>query len=490
MRRYLPLVLLTTGFVIAVPALLVSAIVPRGSPVLLAASGLSAVAFSVAIATAASALWKRQPHSRDIIFSDLLLWGWLRRCWTERRLSQARELYDSARKSGPGVSIELLTGLSRLLEARDAYTHGHGQRVSLHAAQIARAMHLSPTQVAKIRTAATVHDVGKLYMPREILNNPGRLTDAEFDVVKRHAAWGARMLADVGDPEITAMVRHHHERIDGKGYPDELAGTDIPLGARIIAVADTFDAMTSSRAYRSACTQKKALDVLATEAGTQLDGAAVAAFRHRYSAHRSVAWLALAAALPGRILAGLQSVSPSFASAGGLASLVPGIGAAGLLALSPALHPGTAALKHHRLGGLAESSVILPVSATAAPAPTGLRTHAGSVTPISRPVHRTPGGSSATPVSTSRPAPTPRAPSSPSATHGHEAGGAGSPPPAGPGLPSISTPPVTPPPVSEVPTPTPPPSPPISVPNVPGVNLPPVQVPSVPGTGLTLPKLP
>ena len=110
--------------------------------------------------------------------------------------------------------------------------------------------------------------------------------------LKRHPGDGADMLAAVGDAEIAAMVRHHHERMDGHGYPDRPAGSDIPLGARIIAVADTFDAITSSRAYRPACVQKRALDILSEEAGSQLDAVAVAAFFRQYSARRSVAWFA------------------------------------------------------------------------------------------------------------------------------------------------------------------------------------------------------
>ena len=308
----------------------------------MAASAVSAVAVSVAIAGAEAALWKRQRRSRDFVFADLMLWGWLRRCWTERRLGQARNLYDSARKAGPGVSIDLLQRLSKLLEARDAYTHGHSQRVARHAERIARAMHIPPVEIAKIRTAATVHDVGKLHTPREILNNPARLTDAEFAVMKRHPGDGADMLAAVGDCEIAAMVRHHHERMDGRGYPDGLVGSDIPLGARIIAVADTFDAIISTRSYRSAGTHKKALDILSSEAGSQLDGAAVAAFLNCYSARRSVAWFAFLTAAPQRLFAMLQSASPNLAAGtGGIASILPSLGAAGLLTLSPALGHNT-----------------------------------------------------------------------------------------------------------------------------------------------------
>ena len=163
-------------------------------------------------------------------------------------------------------------------------------------------MDLSPAQVAKVRTAAATHDVGKVHTPREVLAKPGRLTDEEFAIVKKHPVDGAAMVAEMGDPEITAMVRHHHERLDGTGYPDGLAADDIPLGARIIAVADTFDAMTSGRPYRAACKHKKALDVLSQEAGTRLDPVAVAAFLRYYSGKRSVAWSAFFIDAPPRLI--------------------------------------------------------------------------------------------------------------------------------------------------------------------------------------------
>jgi putative nucleotidyltransferase with HDIG domain len=399
--RYLPHVALTTASVFVLPAVLVTAIVPRGGSLLVAASAASAVAVSVAIASAEAALWKRQPRSRDLVFADLMLWGWLRRCWTERHLAQARTIYDSARKAGPTVSIALLERLSKLLEARDAYTHGHSQRVARHAERIARAMHIPPVEIAKIRTAAAVHDVGKLYTPREILNNPGRLTDAEFAVIKRHPGDGADMLAAVGDPEIAAMVRHHHERMDGHGYPEGLAGSDIPLGARIIAVADTFDAITSSRSYRSAGTHKKALDILAREAGSQLDGVAVAAFVGRYSARRSVAWFAFATAVPQRIVAGLQTVSPGLgAGTGGVTSILPAIGAASLATLSPGLyhdtHLGRGTYRQPAALTRSHRPTIPQVSTTDAPRhATRQRASAQPTTPDYRPSHRL-GGSSET----------------------------------------------------------------------------------------------
>lgn len=354
--RYLPLAVLSTVSVVVLPVMLAALIVPRGGAVSMAASAVAAVSLSIVIAGVESALWKRLSRARDLTFSELMLWGWLRRCWAERGLAERRHLYESAKRIGPTVSIDQLERLSMMLEARDAYTHGHSKRVARHSARIARQMRLQAHEVAKIRTAALVHDVGKIYTPREILNNPHRLTDAEFEVIKRHAADGAEMLATVGNPDIAAMVRHHHERVDGGGYPDGLAGEQIPIGARIIAVADTFDALTSNRAYRGANTHRRALRIISSEAGNQLDEDVVAAFVSDYSSRRTVAWLALAAVAPERVIAALQGASAGVsASSGGLGSLLPALGASGLLALSPAMSgtPASSSGSAHRGGAAA-----------------------------------------------------------------------------------------------------------------------------------------
>ena len=194
-----------------------------------------------------------------------------------------------------------------------------------------------------MRTAAALHDVGKLQTPRDILNKPGRLTDEEFEVIRRHPGDGAAMAAGLGDPMVTAIIRHHHERLDGNGYPDGLAGEAIPLGARIIAVADTFDAMTSNRAYRRAASHKHALDVLRQEAGTQLDGDAVAAFGGYYRGRRTVAWSAFATAAPQRLFAWLGGLSPGIsAGAAGAAALAIGVAARRLPpSRPPPRRPGT-----------------------------------------------------------------------------------------------------------------------------------------------------
>ena len=205
-------------------------------------------------------------------------------------------------------------------------------------------MGLPAAEVAKVRTAAALHDVGKLHTPRSILNKPGRLTDSEFALIKRHPVDGAVMASGIGDPEITAMIRHHHERLDGRGYPDGLAGEDIPLGARIIAVADTFDAITSNRTYRRASHHKRALDVLSSEAGKQLDGDAVSAFRGYYRGQRTVALSAFIAAAPQRFLSWLGGASPAIgAGAATATSLLIGLGNSQPAVYSPDSAVGTPA---------------------------------------------------------------------------------------------------------------------------------------------------
>ena len=388
--------MIATSFVMLLPAAVVRAIVPVGHPALLIVSVPLAMALSVVASVIGAAIWKRRPRSRDLVFADLMLWGWLRRFRAERRLAEARKVLGADAKGlSPDLRVEALTQLSALLEARDAYTHGHSRRVTRHAERIARALHLSPAEVAQVRTAAALHDVGKVNTPRRVLNKPGRLTAEEFAVIKRHPGDGADMLAGIGDPEITAMVRHHHERLDGGGYPSGLAGDEIPLGARIIAVADTFDAMTSSRSYRRACSHKKALDVLAEEAGNQLDADAVAAFVGYYSGSRSVAWAAFAGAAPQRFFTWLGGATQGFGSgAAAVVQTLPAIGAAALLAGSGApvmpLAPTQAELHQTTTQAAADTSG--PTIAAVSPIDVAARTPRRSSRRVAgeRPARRTP----------------------------------------------------------------------------------------------------
>lgn len=211
---------------------------------------------------------------------------WIQRWSTERRVAVAVRLLRGAEDSGDltrGRRAQLLSELAAELEARDPYTHGHSRRVARHAVVIAVRMGLSEHEVARIRAAAALHDVGKINTPRAVLHKPGRLTDVELALIELHPVDGAEIASTLGDPELTAMVRHHHERLDGTGYPDRLSGEEIPLGARIIAVADTFDAITSTRPYRPAQTHEAAIEILAEEAGARLDQAGVFALAAYYA---------------------------------------------------------------------------------------------------------------------------------------------------------------------------------------------------------------
>lgn len=204
----------------------------------------------------------------------------------ERRLAAALQLLRGAGGANDlsrGRRAELLTELAAELESRDPWTHGHSRRVAQHAAMIATRMGLSERHVRLVRAAAELHDVGKINTPRAVLHKPGKLTEVELGLIELHPVDGAEIVSTLGDPDLTAMVRHHHERLDGSGYPDRLTAPEIPLGARIIAVADTFDAITSTRPYRPARTDHEALEILEEEAGGRLDPVGVNAFRAYYA---------------------------------------------------------------------------------------------------------------------------------------------------------------------------------------------------------------
>jgi putative nucleotidyltransferase with HDIG domain len=311
-RRQLPIVLAATAACMLVPLGVVVALAGLGvgaTPVLAAAALIAALA----VRRVVHEIWRRRPQSRELPAADLMLWRWLRRQRLERQLEEAVAQLGADPRTlpvdrDPAEQMEVIKGLAAALEARDPYTHGHSRRVARYSTMIAQGLDLPEEQVRKIRTAAVVHDVGKLAVPLEVLNKPGRLTDEEFEVIKTHAPRGAEMVSRLGDPELTDMVAHHHERLDGTGYPARIGGESIPLGARIIAVADTFDALTSTRPYRAAKRDREALRILRAEAGTQLDPRAVRAFDRCYndSFHGLLAW-PLLAGLPHRIWAPLES---------------------------------------------------------------------------------------------------------------------------------------------------------------------------------------
>jgi putative nucleotidyltransferase with HDIG domain len=155
------------------------------------------------------------------------------------------------------------------IEAKDRYTMGHCARVAEYACRIAERAGLTDRELVWFRMGAFLHDVGKTEVPEEILNKPGRLTDEERALMERHTTIGDEMLAPVEFPwDIRPMVRSHHERWDGRGYPDRLVAEAIPYSARILRIADVFDALTTARSYREPLTPDEAMDIMVNDEGS------------------------------------------------------------------------------------------------------------------------------------------------------------------------------------------------------------------------------
>jgi len=172
-----------------------------------------------------------------------------------------------------------LTALARTIDAKSPWTAGHSERVTKLALKIGRVLGLSQDEIDTLRRGGLLHDLGKLGIPSEILDKPGKLTDEEKEIMQEHPQLGARILEPISAyVGVIPMVLHHHERFEGTGYPDGLAGGVINLGARIFSVADTFDAITSNRPYRKALGRECAIDIIKNESGKQFDPEIVQAF--------------------------------------------------------------------------------------------------------------------------------------------------------------------------------------------------------------------
>lgn len=170
------------------------------------------------------------------------------------------------------VYFETIRALSNALDAKDHYTNGHSHRVSHYTEVIARRMNLPSNRVDMIKTAALLHDIGKIGISDYILNKPGHLTDAEFSLIQQHSTIGYKILNDIDFlKEVSRIIKYHHEKYDGSGYPEGLRGEEIPIEAAILSVADAFDAMTSNRPYRNAMTYTAATNIIMNEAGKQFN---------------------------------------------------------------------------------------------------------------------------------------------------------------------------------------------------------------------------
>lgn len=173
----------------------------------------------------------------------------------------------------------VLLAFARTVEARDRYTIHHAERVGLYAREIGGATGMAQEDLEVLYVGGVLHDLGKIGVPDSILQKPGALSEEEFAVMRRHSAEGERICLPLrSTTQFLPIIRHHHERMDGRGYPDHLAGTGIPLGARVAAIADAWDAMVSDRPYRAGLDRDEAIGRLRSGAGTQWDGELVRHF--------------------------------------------------------------------------------------------------------------------------------------------------------------------------------------------------------------------
>jgi HD-GYP domain-containing protein (c-di-GMP phosphodiesterase class II) len=195
---------------------------------------------------------------------------------------QNARLYAAQRRQ----FLKMVTALAETLERRDPYTGGHVRRVVAYSLLLGAELGLGREELRNLRLAATLHDIGKVTTPDRILGKPSPLDEAEAEVMRRHTLDGAAIVGHLANPWVLLGVRNHHERVDGTGYPDGLTDPDIPLAPRIIAVADSFDAMTTSRPYRAGLPPERAAAEILLGAGSQFCPRVVAAFQRLFESGR------------------------------------------------------------------------------------------------------------------------------------------------------------------------------------------------------------
>jgi HD superfamily phosphohydrolase YqeK len=334
-RPLLGLCVVATLAVVVLPVVIVSGVLALLDPdPHTFVSALVGVSLSVLVTATGSKLWSRRPESSAIGFSDLMLWQWMRHRRAERTLEEGARLLGLDRSGQPGEigiapdeQLRVLKDLTAALETKDPYTLGHSRRVERHCYGTAAVLGLQVNDIENVRKAAALHDVGKICVPDRILRKEGPLSSEEQEMIRAHAVVGAWMVASVGNADVMSAVRHHHEHWNGGGYPDGLAATEIPLLARVIAVADAYDAITSTRPYRAGLGRDEAVGELRANANIQFDPDVVEAF---------------IAALPTRlvVIAGLLALLADPAKLFrelvawfrrlGAGSITPAVGAAGV----------------------------------------------------------------------------------------------------------------------------------------------------------------
>jgi len=193
----------------------------------------------------------------------------------QERTQQLAEANDELKR----LFMSSIKALAQALEAKDEYTQGHSARVAEIGVSIAQYLSLPDREIQNLWVAGLLHDIGKIGIRENVLNKPGKLDEAEWESVQQHPVVAARILGPIEElSDVIEIVMHHHEHFDGSGYPEGIRGSDIPLGARILTVADAYDALTSKRPYRDALPSEEAVSILEDAAGTQFDSVIVRAF--------------------------------------------------------------------------------------------------------------------------------------------------------------------------------------------------------------------
>ena len=206
------------------------------------------------------------------IFSTIIIFLFIWAFYVIIRNINATNEAIEAKDEVKTLSVEVMEALAHTIDAKDKYTNGHSVRVAKYSRMIAEKMGLSAEMCENIYYMGLLHDIGKIGVPNEIINKPAKLTDEEYDVIKTHPGIGYGILSEIKSrPDLATGALWHHERYDGKGYPEHKAGEDIPLEARIIAVADTYDAMTSNRSYRQYLPQDVVRSEIENNIGTQFE---------------------------------------------------------------------------------------------------------------------------------------------------------------------------------------------------------------------------
>ena len=214
---------------------------------------------------------------------------YIKKPWTPEELSLTVEkAFETSKLSRENNKLiadfkDLFSGtisaITEALDEKDEYTSGRSKRVCEYAIKIAMEMNLPPIEISKIEVASLLHDIGMIGVPEYILNKTEKLTEEEYSKIQKHVSYGLNIIGSIKQLEsVVPIIKYHHERYDGTGYPYGIKGEEIPIGARIIGLADTFDALTSARSYRQPMEVDKAIEIIKSLAGNQLDYNVVQAF--------------------------------------------------------------------------------------------------------------------------------------------------------------------------------------------------------------------